>query len=201
MYRVTKERFWQRVAHSSECWLWTGPKVGRGYGKTHWNGKTARAHRVAWEITYGPIADGMCVLHKCDNPACCRPDHLFLGTYADNNRDMKKKGRTARGEQNGSYTHPESKPRGDKHYSRLRPEVLARGEKSGARLHPERIRRGTKHGMSKLTDAQVTEIRQQYVPRKVTAQELALKYGIARTTIQRIVYGQSWQHLLETEPK
>jgi hypothetical protein len=87
------DHFWSRVDRSAECWVWTGGTVGGGYGRFG-RGKVL-AHRHAWEITNGPIPDGLDVLHRCDNPPCVRPDHLFLGTHTDNMRDMFTKGRRA----------------------------------------------------------------------------------------------------------
>ncbi len=95
------ERFWKFVAVSAvpdACWVWTGARASKGYGAFMCWPKTRVAHRVAYSMTYGPIPAGMCVLHRCDTPPCCRPDHLFLGTRADNNRDMMEKGRMAVGE-------------------------------------------------------------------------------------------------------
>jgi hypothetical protein len=88
-------RFWEKVDRSGECWVWTGRRTPRGYGEfgLHKPGRSSRAHRVAWELTHGPIPDGMCICHACDNPPCCNPAHLFLGTSADNTRDMDEKGR------------------------------------------------------------------------------------------------------------
>ncbi|HEY1248627.1 MAG TPA: HNH endonuclease [Nitrososphaera sp.] len=88
--------FWSYVnkGEPDECWEFTGGKVGgTGYGKYRFNGWTERAHRVAWEKVIGPIPKGMLVLHRCDNPPCCNPAHLFLGTTADNVRDRTEKGR------------------------------------------------------------------------------------------------------------
>ena len=76
-----------------DCIEWQGSRDRQGYGKAWKNGANARAHRVAWEEANGPIPEGMCVLHHCDNPPCINPDHLFLGTRGDNARDMVKKGR------------------------------------------------------------------------------------------------------------
>lgn len=77
----------------SDCIEWRGARDKDGYGKTRRNGKDVRAHRVSYEAARGPIPAGLCVLHRCDNPPCINPDHLFLGTIADNVRDMDRKGR------------------------------------------------------------------------------------------------------------
>lgn len=81
------------VKSDSGCWIWVGSKTKLGYGKLTVSNKTTLAHRASWACTYGEIPDGMCVLHKCDNPKCINPKHLFLGTYFDNTRDMISKGR------------------------------------------------------------------------------------------------------------
>jgi hypothetical protein len=88
-------RFWQYVDTEGYggCWFWTGAKVPDGYGHVNLSGKQMAAHRAAWELTYGPIPDGLCVLHHCDNRACVKPTHLWLGTKKDNALDMTIKGR------------------------------------------------------------------------------------------------------------
>lgn len=87
--------FWSRVNKGDGCWMWTGAKMKkrRGYGAVRWDGITKYTHRVSWEITNGEIPDDMIVCHRCDNPPCVRPDHLFLGTDKDNYDDMVAKGR------------------------------------------------------------------------------------------------------------
>lgn len=80
----------------SGCWLWTGAYFSTGYGALSINNQNARAHRVSWELNRGPIPQGLLVCHKCDTPACVNPDHLFLGTNLDNQRDMIAKGRADR---------------------------------------------------------------------------------------------------------
>jgi hypothetical protein len=91
-------RFWAGVDRRGpdECWLWQRRLKEFGHGQTNWHGKhSTSAHRVAWELTHGPIPEGLWVLHRCDVPACCNPAHLFLGTHADNVRDMMAKRRHA----------------------------------------------------------------------------------------------------------
>ncbi len=79
---------------AKSCWPWRGGKNGDGYGAIKVNGVEMKAHRYAWILANGPIPDGLHVLHSCDNPPCCNPSHLFLGTIADNNRDRHAKGRS-----------------------------------------------------------------------------------------------------------
>ena len=81
------------VVTDSGCWEWTKCKDPNGYGRIQHDGRAQVAHRIAWALWVGPIPKGMCVLHKCDNPTCINPDHLFLGTQLDNIADMNKKGR------------------------------------------------------------------------------------------------------------
>lgn len=92
----TAEQFWAKVEKTETCWLWTGDKDSKGYGRVRRRALAARtvsAHRYSWLISSGEIPVGMCVLHRCDNPRCVRPSHLFLGTHQDNVTDMWKKGR------------------------------------------------------------------------------------------------------------
>lgn len=80
------------------CWLWTGNLHGNGYGLVSHKKKTIGAHRAAWLAFRGAIPSGLWVLHRCDHPPCVNPDHLFLGTHAENEKDKIQKGRQARGE-------------------------------------------------------------------------------------------------------
>jgi hypothetical protein len=92
--RTVAERFDAFVQRTTEgCWGWSGGTDGHGYGHLYWNGRQHKAHRISWTLAHGPIPPGLCVLHRCDNPACTRPDHLFLGTNRDNSVDMSRKNR------------------------------------------------------------------------------------------------------------
>ena len=141
------ERFWTKVDKSGDCWVWTAARNELGYGNfCNAERRTELAHRASWRLTYGPVPDEMNVLHRCDNPPCVRPDHLFLGTDADNVADMIAKGRQHRVD-------------------------------------------GERNGRAKLTDAQVAEIRAQYVPGKVRIVDLAEEYGVTFSHIWQIVAG------------
>lgn len=105
-----EDRFWSKVDKSGDCWLWTAAKTFEGgYGQLGIGGKLVLTHRLVYEMTYGPIPASLMVLHRCDNPSCVRPEHLFLGTAKDNARDMALKGRT------WQQQHPERVKRGGKH--------------------------------------------------------------------------------------
>lgn len=109
-----QERFYRQAQEIGDCLIYTGGHDKDGYGQFWYVKQSLRAHRVAYIIAYGYIPEGMQVLHTCDNPSCVKPDHLFLGTNADNLADMVAKGR--------SYG-------GDRHHIRRNPE-LVRGENS-----------------------------------------------------------------------
>lgn len=93
------ERFWPKVdkrGGDDACWPWLGGRFESGYGQFSQRPRNLRAHRVAYELTHGQIPDNLMVLHECDNPPCCNPKHLFLGTNDDNMADRQRKGRTSK---------------------------------------------------------------------------------------------------------
>ena len=95
-------RFWNHVQKTESCWPWIGARHRNGYGAMNYSGRIMRVHRISWLINNGAIPEGKQILHTCDNPLCVNPDHLFVGTNSDNMADKVRKGRQAKGENQGS---------------------------------------------------------------------------------------------------
>lgn len=178
-------RFWPRIDKNgpvhptlgTPCWVWTGSLRG-GYGQFTISRKPMKASRVAWQLTRGPIPgppghSGTLVLHHCDNPKCCNPEHLFLGTHKDNAEDRNRKARQAR----GAKSVPKTIHRGDAHWSRRMPERRAHGEG---------------HGCAKLTAERVREIRS-LRRQGVTLIALARQFGVAHSLISMICLRKIWK--------
>ncbi len=156
------EAFWEKVDKSGTCWLWTGGIAGN-YGSA-WNGRRIYAHRLSWEMANGrPVPASLLVMHSCDTPLCVRPDHLSVGTHADNATDMVAKGRA---------------PVGDK---------------SGARRHPEKRPQGERHGGAILSLAQVSQVRADASRGGITKRDIARRLGVSDSTIGHIINGHSWR--------
>ena len=102
-------RFWEKVRKGLDCWEWTSSKNYGGYGTFCLGKTTFLAHRIAYTILIGKIPSAMCVLHTCDNRSCVNPDHLWIGTYADNYHDMAAKGRVSAANQTCGEDHPNAK--------------------------------------------------------------------------------------------
>lgn len=129
------------------CWIWTKKdRVKGGYGRIRGNdGRNQLAHRVSFEMAYGPVPDGLSVCHQCDRPPCINPGHLFAASHQDNIKDMMKKGR-----------------------------------KNAAK--------GKAHGMAKLSEQQVQEIRHS----TLSSRELGRRFGVGHSHVLRIKNNQSW---------
>lgn len=205
--------FWSKVDKSGgpdACWPWTAHTRRRGYGCIRLPGRNVVAHRYAWALTHGaePTPDRF-VCHRCDNPPCCNPAHLFLGDAAANMADMASKGRAATGDRHGSKTHPERVPRGDRSGSRTKPESIPRGDlhwnrrhperkpwgdRNGARKHPERLTRGEAHHLARLTEESVRSIRANAAA-GVDARSIAAEHGVYPSTIRNVVLRHTWKHV------
>jgi hypothetical protein len=123
------------------------------------------AHRRSYELTYGPIPSGKMILHECDNPACCRPDHLFIGDQDENMADMVRKGRQAHGE---------------RHFTHTKPDRVARGERAAK---------------ARLTEEQVCTIRERYSSGNASSVLLGREYDVWPSSIIRIIKRQTWKHV------
>jgi hypothetical protein len=91
--RAVTDRFWEKVDRSGECWVWIGGRRPNGYGAFYVGRRKVGAHRVSYQLAFGVDPGDLDVLHRCDNPPCVRPDHLWLGTPVDNALDARAKGR------------------------------------------------------------------------------------------------------------
>ena len=132
------KRFWDKVNKTKDCWNWTASKTKQGYGRFKLNGKLESPHIISYQLHNQKETTNFDVCHKCDNPSCVNPDHLFLGSRGDNMRDCMAKGRFV-------------------------------------------------VNNKKLTDKQVQEIKDKYIPRVYTAKMLAEEYNVAVITIKKIV--------------
>ncbi len=181
--RARLEGFFSWAVRVGECLEWTGTRNPHGYGRFSRRGRQELAHRVAYELAVGPIPDGLQVLHRCDNPPCVNPTHLWLGTPADNAHDRDTKGRRRTGIscglRNGTYTHPERRPRGDR---------------NGRRTKPESILRGDAAPWAILTEATVRQIRVALQAGQ-THRSLGAEYGVTRSAITRLARALSWRHV------
>jgi hypothetical protein len=166
------ERFLAKVRKTDGCWLWQSTTMKKGYGQFSLGGRSTQhtqlAHRISYRLFRGAIPAGLNVLHECDVPNCVNPSHLFLGTLAENNADMRRKGRGGR----------------------------ATGEKNGTRRHPEKLRRGEANNMCRsLTGDKVRAIRDDYKNQPVTHAVLARRYGASKAQIGKVILRKSWAHI------
>jgi hypothetical protein len=179
-----RQRFESRFTKGPGCWEWLGKGDKDGYGKFCVKRATYRAHRISWILFNGGDPGDLCVLHRCDNPRCVRPDHLFLGTPGDNNADRDAKGRQCKG---------------DRHWTRMYPERedigAPKGERNGMYTHPEVRTIGERSATAKITEKQALELIAMSKKPGVSSSMLGRKFGISQGQAWRIANGRRWKHL------
>lgn len=172
-------RFWAKVHKGDTCWIWTANKNRSGYGRFRFHGDYYFAHRFSFLLAYGHIDPNMYVCHRCDNPACVRPDHLFMGLPKANAQDRDAKGRAATG---------------DRHWTRQHPERVPRGLNNGAYTRPDRVLRGEANGQSKLDATQVARLKAR-IRDGATDKVIAAEFGVHVATVWCIRTGRNWRHV------
>jgi len=199
-------RFWNKVnkaegqGPNGDCWEWTGRrKTGRwgGYGEFQLRQGRGQerirliASRVAFFLQTGIDPLELGVLHRCDNPPCCRGKHLFSGTDRDNMADAKAKGRLSTGDRHYSKVRPEAVARGPRNGNYTCPERRATGDRHRSRTHPESVARGSAHRNARLTEDDIVAIRQS----AQSGHLLARRYRVSEATISLIRRRKSWKHV------
>jgi len=145
---TAESRFWKKVERSDTCWNWLGSKSEDGYGWFTENKKTITAHRYSYLLHKGEIPEGNLIRHTCDNRDCVNPDHLILGTPADNSLDMILRDRQAKGDKNGAAVLTEAQAR----------EILEeyKTDKQSGRLYGSLARLSQKYGVDKQVVSRLT---------------------------------------------
>lgn len=223
------QRFWNKVnkdgpipPHRSDlgkCWVWTACRAPGDYGCFAVNSRMRLANRVAWELTYGPVPDAKCVLHKCDYPPCCNPKHLFVGTRPDNSRDMMLKGRhkALRGsEKPGTKLTEEDVREIRRLYEPYVTTAAMLAKRFGVALGtmksaisqqcwkhvPENYDqkrdkwcKGERNPGVVLTEAQVKEMRGLYDSGALRIFQLRDTFGVSRGCVTAIVKRRNWKHI------
>lgn len=211
-------RFWSHVDKNAEngCWVWTAFIDHKGYGQWTVHKRALKASRVSYFLSFGEDPGSLFVCHRCDNPPCVNPAHLFLGTVLDNAADMVRKGRKPRGESStlSKMTSAQVREMCDLYASGIvtvlelarrfnishtTAQSIIAGERwqhvEAIRSNRENRRSGDRHWLAKLTTCQAQEIRSAFrkhdKERSVAA--LARKYSVARSTVYRVIRGETWK--------
>lgn len=176
-----RKRLWAGVdiKTKTECWEWKRNKLPSGYGLIWIKDGIKRAHRVAYAASKGDIPALMFVCHSCDNPRCCNPGHLFLGSSQDNVDDCIRKNRHAHGETHGSAKDMSYLRRGDEHHYRA---------------HPELIKFGSKSANAKLKEDDIRKIRVMSAQGQ-TQKQISEAFGVTESNIGYILMGKTWAHV------
>ncbi len=177
------------------CWEWRGTLVKR-YGVLQVDKKRHKAHRLAlvWLGGERDSSNGvLSVLHSCDNPKCCNPEHLRFGTHQENMVEMKRRNRSNFVIALNTPSRVKNIPRGDEHYSRAHPEKLARGDDHGMRKNPSRASRGSHRYNAVLTEDLVRDIKQR-ITKGEKRSEIALALGVKPRSITNVLSG-GWKHV------
>ncbi len=175
------DSFWRRVRKGDGCWIWTGEKYQNGYGRFNWRYSprcSTTAHRAAYMLTNGPIADGMIACHRCDVRDCVNPSHIFIGSHLDNMRDMREKGRGSTGASHAAAVSIGAQ----------------KGEDHWTKRTPGRTSKGATHYSTSLTEDDVREIRRRSAGSE-TQRAIAAEFGLSEPTVSSIVHRKRWAHV------
>jgi hypothetical protein len=188
----TVDRFWAKVDRSGgpeACWPWTAYQQPTGYGRFGIGRKVFSANRIAYKMATGNDPMQSLVCHRCDNPPCCNPTHLFLGNHTDNGRDAASKGLL-------SVPHkPSELLCGENHWSKRYPERVQTGDNHWTRRLKGRVKTCENSHKAKLTNSQVLEIRARAGHRNYA--ELAREFNVTKGNVWAIVNGRSFKELLK----
>ena len=219
---IDAAEFHSRIQKGVDCWPWKGVTDRQGYGVFTHRGKNYQAHRVSWALKNGPIPEGLCACHKCDNPICVNPDHVFLGTQMDNVRDCWSKGRGYKNNWVSGVKNPKAKLNLEKVveirkalFSGLKAlevaelfqvtvptiskislfQIWRQPGDPPPQTVPSGSRIGEDHPGSVLTDEIVREVRVM-LKQGSTQKQITDKFGISKGSVWWIKSGKRWSHVV-----
>jgi hypothetical protein len=203
-------RLLAKLDRADDCWPFKGARSARGYGRFAFAGKNRLAHRVAYELLCGPVPDGAVIMHSCDNPPCCNPAHLRIGTQSDNVADMRSKGREVHA------------PKGEYHWAAKISAAQAKAIRAALLSGQRKVALARQYGLSRraishiaqgrswrgiegaisapseirknrsLSFADATDIRRR-AEGGAGIEPLAAEYGVSKRTIGRVVSGETYR--------